>query len=107
MDELGNTPGVRGNPGWKRCVVGGSSTTVGRPQGHLSGPGNCFNAQATRSFAPIYLMKTKLVLAGKSKPEIAHAIATVLDKKNLPALEPGGASDDGGGSWVAIRTCAT
>jgi hypothetical protein len=50
---------------------------------------HCFNAQATRTFAPIYLMKTRLVLAGKSKPEIAHAIATALDKKELPALEPG------------------
>jgi hypothetical protein len=26
----------------------------------------CFNPQAARSFAPIYLTKTKLVLAGKS-----------------------------------------
>ena len=50
---------------------------------------HCFNAQAARSFAPIYLMKTRLVLAGKSKPEIAHAIATALDKNELPALEPG------------------
>ena len=50
---------------------------------------HCFNAQATRSFAPIYLMKTRLALAGKSKPEIAHAIATALDKKEVPALEPG------------------
>jgi hypothetical protein len=50
---------------------------------------NCFNAQATRSLAPIDLMKTRLVLAGKSKAEIAHAIATALDKKELPALEPG------------------
>jgi hypothetical protein len=50
---------------------------------------HCFNAQATRSLAPIYLMKTKLVLAGKSKAEIARAIATALDKKELPALEPG------------------
>jgi hypothetical protein len=50
---------------------------------------HCFNAQATRSFAPIYLMKTRLVLAGKSKPEIAHAIATALDKKDPPALETG------------------
>ena len=50
---------------------------------------HCFNAQATRSFAPIYLMKTRLVLAGKSKPEIAQEIATALDKKDLPALEPG------------------
>jgi hypothetical protein len=50
---------------------------------------HCFNEQAARSFAPIYLMKTKLVLAGKSKPEIAEDIATALDKKELPALEPG------------------
>jgi hypothetical protein len=50
---------------------------------------HCFNAQAAKSFAPIYLMKTRLVLAGKSKAEIAQAIATALDKKELPALEPG------------------
>lgn len=50
---------------------------------------HCFNAQAAKSFAPIYLMKTRLVLAGKSKPEIAKAIATALDKRELPALEPG------------------
>ena len=50
---------------------------------------HCFNAQAARSFAPIYLMKTKLVLAGKSQTEIAHAISTALDNKELPALEPG------------------
>ena len=50
---------------------------------------HCFNAQAARSFAPIYLMKTRLVLAGKSQAEIAQAIATALDKNELPALEPG------------------
>jgi hypothetical protein len=50
---------------------------------------HCFNAQAAKSFAPIYLMKTRLVLAGKSKAEIAQAIATGLDTKELPPLEPG------------------
>jgi len=50
---------------------------------------HCFNAQAARSFAPIYLMKTRLVLAGKSKTEIAHAIATALDNRELPALQFG------------------
>jgi hypothetical protein len=49
----------------------------------------CFNAAAARSFAPIYLMKTKLVLAGKSKKEIVEATASALDKKELPALEAG------------------
>ncbi len=50
---------------------------------------HCFNAQAAKSFAQIYLLKTKLVLAGKSKPEISKAVATALDQKELPALEPG------------------
>src|ERR1700744_1069147 len=50
---------------------------------------HCFNAQATKSFAQIYLMKTKLVLAGKSRSDIAKAVAPALDTKELPALEPG------------------
>jgi hypothetical protein len=49
----------------------------------------CFNPAAARTFAPIFLMKTKLVLAGKSKTEILRATASALDKKELPALEPG------------------
>jgi hypothetical protein len=49
----------------------------------------CFNATAARTFAPIFLMKTRLVLAGKSKQEIVEATASALDKQELPALEPG------------------
>jgi hypothetical protein len=49
----------------------------------------CFNPAAARTFARIFLMKTKLVLAGKSKTEIVAATASALDKKELPALEPG------------------
>jgi hypothetical protein len=50
---------------------------------------NCFNAQAARSFVPYYLMKTRLVLAGKSRSEVVQDMARALDKKELPALEPG------------------
>jgi hypothetical protein len=50
---------------------------------------HCFNAQATRSFAQIYLMKTKLVMAGKSKAEIGQAIVKAFDGREIPALEPG------------------
>jgi hypothetical protein len=50
---------------------------------------HCFNAAAARTFAPIYLMKTRLVLAGKSQKEIAAATASALDRKEIPALEPG------------------
>jgi hypothetical protein len=49
----------------------------------------CFNPAAARSVADIYLMKTKLVLAGKSKAEIVRSLSLALDKKELPALEPG------------------
>ena len=49
----------------------------------------CFNPSAARTFALIFLMKTKLVLAGKSKTEIVAATASALDNKELPALEPG------------------
>ena len=50
---------------------------------------NCFNAAAASSITPIYLMKTRLVLAGKSKAEIAEAIAAALDGGELPAVSPG------------------
>jgi hypothetical protein len=49
----------------------------------------CFNPAAARSFAPIFLMKTRLALEGKSKTEIVAATASALDKRELPALEPG------------------
>lgn len=49
----------------------------------------CFNPPAARTFVPIFLMKTRLVLAGKSKKEIVEATASAMDKKELPALEPG------------------
>ena len=49
----------------------------------------CFNPPAAKTFAPIYLMKTRLVLAGKSKAKIVETTASALDKKELLPLEPG------------------
>ena len=87
----GYTTAVKGTNGFV-CMVerswgqGTNEDEFWNPQ--MRAP-HCFNAQAARSFAPIYLMKTKLVLAGKSKAEIGQAIKKALDNKNLPALEPG------------------
>ena len=50
---------------------------------------HCFNAAATRTFVPIFLMKTKLVLAGKSKAEVLQATDAAFANKELPTLEPG------------------
>jgi len=49
---------------------------------------HCLNAPAARTYLPIYLMKTKLVLAGKSKMEIARTLNAAMDRKELPTLEP-------------------
>ena len=50
---------------------------------------HCFNPAASKTFLPIFLRKTKLVLAGKSKAEILAATTSALEKKELPALAPG------------------
>ncbi len=49
----------------------------------------CFNPQAASTYLSFDLMKTKLVLEGKSKSEIKRVIASAFDKKELPALESG------------------
>ena len=49
----------------------------------------CFNPAAAKTYAPIFLMKTSLALAGKSKKEIVAATSAALDKKLLPTLAPG------------------
>ncbi len=49
----------------------------------------CVNPPAARTYLPGVLLKAKLVLAGKSRTEIAQAVKSALDQKELPALEPG------------------
>lgn len=91
LGREGYKTAVRGTNGFL-CIVErswGQSTDQAEFWNPKMRAPHCFNAQAARSFAPIYLMKTRLVLAGKSKPQIAQAIATALDTKEIPALEPG------------------
>jgi hypothetical protein len=49
----------------------------------------CFNPPAARSYLPLTIKKTELVLAGQSKTQMFESIKAGLDKKELPALEPG------------------
>jgi len=49
----------------------------------------CFNPAAVRSFLPQTIRKTELILAGRSKAQMADAIKAALDKKELPAMEVG------------------
>jgi hypothetical protein len=50
---------------------------------------NCFNPPASRTFLPIFLMKTQLVLVGKSKAQILAATTSAFEKEELTALAPG------------------
>lgn len=50
---------------------------------------HCFNPAASTTFLPIFLKKTELVLARKSRAQILAAITSALEKKELPALAPG------------------
>jgi hypothetical protein len=91
LGPKGFTTAVKGSNGFL-CLVGRSwATATSDPEfwnPKIRAP-HCFNPQAAKTFAPIFLMKTKLVLAGKSKAEILEATASALDSKELPALEPG------------------
>jgi hypothetical protein len=53
----------------------------------ISAP-HCLNAPAAKTYLPIVLLKTKLVLAGKSKTEIAQTLKAAMDGKELPTLDP-------------------
>src|SRR5580704_4074443 len=52
----------------------------------------CLNPPAARTVLPITLMRTKLVLAGKSKDEVKESVKAAIEKKELPALEAGAMS---------------
>ncbi len=49
----------------------------------------CFNAPAARSYLPLTIRKTELVLAGRSKTRMFEGIKSAFDRKELPTLEFG------------------
>ena len=87
----GYTTAVKGSNGFVCIVERSWANTTDDPQfwnPKVRAP-HCFNPPAASTFLPFFLMKTKLVLAGKSKAEIAAAIASALENKELPPLAPG------------------
>ena len=49
----------------------------------------CFNPAGARSYLPIILKKTTLVLTGRTKTQIFEDIAVAFEKKQLPTQESG------------------
>ena len=52
----------------------------------------CLNPAAARSYLPLTIKKTELVLAGQSKAQMFESIKAGLDKKELPTPESGAMS---------------
>src|SRR5260370_34647420 len=50
---------------------------------------DCLNPPAARTVHPYAYKRTELLLDGHSKQEVIAAIKAAIDKKELPALEPG------------------
>jgi hypothetical protein len=50
---------------------------------------DCMNPQAARSMVPVILLRSKLVMAGRSKAEIVSALKAAYEKKQVPDLESG------------------
>jgi hypothetical protein len=94
---------VLGRHGFETAVEGknGWVCMVGRGWGMFDAPefwnpkiraASCVNPPAARSTIPLVSMQTKLLLSGHSKVETIAAIQAAFEKKELPALEPGGVS---------------
>lgn len=94
---------VLGRQGFETAVKGknGWVCMVGRGWGMFDAPefwnpkiraASCVNPPAARSTIPLVSMQTKLLLSGHSKVETIAAIRAAFEKKELPALEPGGVS---------------
>jgi hypothetical protein len=110
LGRHGYETAVKGTNGFV-CIVERSWTAViddpdfWNPK--LRGP-LCLNPQAARSYLPLTIRKTELVLAGQSKAQMVDGIKAGFDKKELPTLEPGamcymlskqGYLSDRGGHW--------
>jgi hypothetical protein len=49
----------------------------------------CFNPPAVRSYLPLTIKKTELVLAGRSKAQMFEDLDAAFHQKKLPGMEPG------------------
>ena len=49
----------------------------------------CYNAAAARSLLPRNIKRTSLALTGRTQAQVDEAIVAAVDKKELPAMEPG------------------
>jgi hypothetical protein len=110
MGRHGYETAVKGTNGYVCMVERGWTANIDFPEfwnPKLRGP-ICFNPAAVRTYMPQTIMKTKAVLAGRTKEQMIEEITAALDSKKLPEQERGamcymmskdGYLNDGVGHW--------
>jgi hypothetical protein len=91
LGRQGYETAVKGKNGFVCIVERGWTAGIDDPSfwnPKLRGP-LCLNAAAARSYLPRTIKKTDLILAGRSKAQMFEGLRTALDKKEVPAIEPG------------------
>ena len=91
LGQHGYETAVKGKNGFVCIVERGWTAGIDDPNfwnPKLRGP-LCLNPPAARTYLPLTIKKTELVLAGQSKAQMFDSIKAGLDKKELPALEAG------------------
>jgi hypothetical protein len=85
---------VQGTNGWVCWVGRGWMAMFDHPEfwNPKVRAADCLNPPAARSVLPYAYKRTELILAGRSKLEVIAGIKEAIDKKELPALEPGAIS---------------
>ena len=91
LTRHGYETAVEGKNGWVCWVGRGWMAMFDHPEfwNPKVRAADCLNPAAARSVLPYAYKRTELLLAGHSKPEVIAAIKAAIDKKELPALEPG------------------
>jgi hypothetical protein len=94
LGRHGYEAAVKGKNGFVCLVERGWTAPIDDPNfwnPKLRGP-ICLNPAAARSYLPLTIKKTELVLAGQSKAQMFESIKAGLDKKELPTPEVGAMS---------------
>jgi hypothetical protein len=111
LTRHGYETAIKGSNGFVCAVERGWMSNYDFPQfwnPHMRGP-LCYNPPAVRTILPYTIKRTELVLAGRSKTEMAAAIKDGIDKHTLPPLEAGALTymmskqqflDDNAHSWM-------
>jgi hypothetical protein len=91
LTRHGYETAVQGKNGWVCWVGRGWMAMFDHPEfwNPKVRAADCLNPPAARSVLPYAYKRTELLLAGHSKPEVIAAIKSAIEKKELPALQPG------------------